>query len=541
MARATDRQRPGDSDTARGDVSGDGLLHLRFLRTARRRWGAFAMADSSGKELTYGRALVGSLALAQRIRSRCPGEPIIGLMLPGSVGGVIANIATLMAGRVPVNLNFTAGSDAIAASIEQCQIRTVLTSTAFLTKAKLEAPPGACFLEDLIAEITPLRRLGILLAASLLPSRAIEWLFVSGTRDPESLATIMFSAGSTGAPKGIMLSHRNLLSNIEAVTHIYPLVDDDRVMGVLPLFHSFGFMSTFWLPLVLGCGAVYHPNPLDAPTIGEMVEKYRATLIISTPSFCLGYVRRCRAEQFASLRYAVVGAEKLREPIASQFREKFGIELMEGYGCTETAPVVAANAPDTPEQLRNKPGTVGRPLYGVSAKIVDRETLEPVAPGKEGLLLIKGPNVMMGYLHAPERTREVLRDGWYVTGDIGSIDADGFIRLTDRVSRFSKIAGEMVPHQRIEEAIAQILGESAASVVTAVPDETRGERLVAFYTDESVPAEVLWARLGESGLPKLWIPRRDHFYRLEAIPLLGAGKIDLKAVQQLALEKTGAC
>ena len=512
------------------------LLHLRFLKTARRRWFSFAMADSTGSTLTYGKALAASLALARWIGRRCPSERMVGVMLPASVGGVLANIAALLAGKVPVNLNFTAGRDAIASAVEQCQIKTVLTSRVFLAKAKIETPEGACFLEDVMKAITPAQKIGMLIAGLLLPARAIEWLFVRGDRNPDNLATVIFSSGSTGTPKGVMLSHRNVLANIEGMAQVYWVADDDCLMGVLPLFHSFGFTGSIWLPLISGFGVVYHANPMDAGTIGEMVQKYRATLIISTPSFCLGYVRKCSAEQFATLRYAVVGAEKLREPIAVAFKEKYGLDLLEGYGCTEMAPAVALNAPDYPAagQKGMKPGTVGHPLPGVAAKVVDRDTGEPLAPGKEGLLLVKGANLMLGYLNAPDKTREVLRDGWYVTGDIATIDEDGFIRLTDRLSRFSKIAGEMVPHVKIEETIAQILGD-AACVVTAIPDETKGERLVAFYSTKDVPPETLWSRLSESSLPRLWIPKRDNLYYLDPIPMLGSGKVDLKKVRELAL------
>ena len=512
------------------------LLHLRFLKTARRRWFSFAMADSTGSTLTYGKALAASLALARWIGRRCSNERMVGVMLPASVGGVLANIATLLAGKVPVNLNFTAGREAIASAVEQCQIKTVLTSRVFLAKAKIEKPEGACFLEDVMKAITPAQKIGMLIAGLLLPARVIEWLFVGGDRNPDNLATVIFSSGSTGTPKGVMLSHRNVLANIEGMAQVYWVADDDCLMGVLPLFHSFGFTGSIWLPLISGFGVVYHANPMDAGTIGEMVQKYRATLIISTPSFCLGYVRKCSAEQFATLRYAVVGAEKLREPIASAFKEKYGLDLLEGYGCTEMAPAVALNAPDYPAagQKGMKPGTVGHPLPGVAAKVVDRDTGQPLAPGKEGLLLVKGANLMLGYLNAPDKTREVLRDGWYVTGDIATIDEDGFIRLTDRLSRFSKIAGEMVPHVKIEETITQILGD-AACVVTAIPDETKGERLVAFYSTRDVPPETLWSRLSESNLPKLWIPKRDNLYYLDPIPMLGSGKVDLKKVRELAV------
>jgi acyl-[acyl-carrier-protein]-phospholipid O-acyltransferase/long-chain-fatty-acid--[acyl-carrier-protein] ligase len=271
-----------------------------------------------------------------------------------------------------------------------------------------------------------------------------------------------------------------------------------------------------------------------------MVQKHKATMLLSTPSFCVGYARKIPPEQFASLRYSVVGAEKLREPVARLFRERYGIDLIEGYGCTEMAPVVAVNAPVVLDSGLEAPkiGTVGRPVPSVQAQVVDRETGEPLPAGAEGLLLVKGPNVMLGYLNAPDRTAEVMRDGWYITGDIATIDEHGFIRLTDRVSRFSKIAGEMVPHIRIEEAISEILGDAPAAVA-AVPDESRGERLVAFYASPDVSPDTLWTRLCESALPKLWVPKRDNLYRVDAIPLLGTGKVDLKRVRALALEMAG--
>jgi acyl-[acyl-carrier-protein]-phospholipid O-acyltransferase/long-chain-fatty-acid--[acyl-carrier-protein] ligase len=498
------------------------------------------MADSSGTELSYGKALAGSLALGRRIRARCSGERMIGIMLPASVGGALANIATVLAGKIPVNLNFTSGSESIASAVDQCQIRTVLTSRMFLAKAKVEQPENAWFLEDVMKDITPVERLGPLVAGLLLPARVIEWLFVGGDRDPDAMATVIFSSGSTGAPKGVMLSHRNVLANVDGLAQVYRVTDDDRLMGILPLFHSFGFTGTIWLPLVTGFGVVYHPNPLDAATIGEMVQKYRATMLISTPSFCLGYARKCSAEQFVTLRYAVVGAEKLREPIARLFREKYGLNLLEAYGCTEMSPGVSVNVPDDPVTGEKgwKPGTVGRPLPGVAAKIVDLDTGQPVPSGTAGMLLLKGANLMLGYLNAPEKTREVLRDGWYVTGDIATIDEDGFIRLTDRLSRFSKIAGEMVPHVKIEEVMTQMLGDSPC-VVTAIPDESRGERLVAFYTNRDVSPETLWAQLGESNLPRLWIPKRENLYYLDVLPLLGSGKVDLKKVRERALDLAG--
>jgi acyl-[acyl-carrier-protein]-phospholipid O-acyltransferase/long-chain-fatty-acid--[acyl-carrier-protein] ligase len=337
-----------------------------------------------------------------------------------------------------------------------------------------------------------------------------------------------------------MLSHRNILANIESVRQVIHFTPSDRLMGVLPLFHSFGFSISLWLPLVTGFGAVYHPNPMDAKTIGETVQKYKATFLVSTPTFYAGYMRRCTPQEFASLRYAIAGAEKLREQIRKGFKEKYGLDLLEGYGCTELAPVVSVNVPDVihgvERQIGHKPGTVGHPIPGVAVKVVDPETGRSLPCGQEGMLLAKGPNRMLGYLGQPELTEQVVRDGWYVTGDIASLDEDGFVSITDRLSRFSKIGGEMVPHMRIEEVINEILG-SASSVVTALPDEQRGEKLVAFYAQNGMTKEELWDKLNQSDLPKLWIPKRENLFLIDTLPLLGSGKVDLKKVKAMASER----
>jgi acyl-[acyl-carrier-protein]-phospholipid O-acyltransferase/long-chain-fatty-acid--[acyl-carrier-protein] ligase len=313
---------------------------------------------------------------------------------------------------------------------------------------------------------------------------------------------------------------------------------------VLPFFHSFGFSVTLWLPLITGFGAVFHPNPMDGKTIGEISERYHGTILVSTPTFYAGYIRKCRPEQFARVRYALVGAEKLREPIATAFKEKFGITLLEGYGCTEMSPVVAVNAPDVDDHGEHQrgalAGTVGHPLPGVVAKVVDPETGEGPLIGKDGLLLVNGPNRMQGYLGDPERTADALRDGWYVTGDIACIDEAGFIRITDRLSRFSKIAGEMVPHMKVELEIQALIDGQYTCIVTSVPDETRGERLVAFYTDPAVEPQALWERLCLTQMPRLWLPKRDDLRFVEAIPSLGTGKVDLRAVRQLAADSAEA-
>ncbi len=338
-----------------------------------------------------------------------------------------------------------------------------------------------------------------------------------------------------------MLSHANVSSNITSAYELLDISPKDCFLGVLPFFHSFGFMATLWLPLLSGAGAVYHGNPLQAGVIGELAQKFKTTILAATPTFLLAYIKKCEKEQFASLRNVFVGAEKLRESVQQAFREKFGIVPKEGYGCTELSPLAIGNIDDFSEngdeQIGHKLGTAGHPVPGVAVRIVNPDTFEMLTPGEEGLLLVKGANVMMGYLGDKKKTDEVIKDGWYVTGDIASMDDDGFITINDRLARFSKIAGEMVPHIRLEEEIQRILGElDTVCAVTGVPDEQKGEKLVVLYTKEMAVGDIV-KKLAESGLPNLWIPRKENFYQVESIPILGTGKLDLKVVKKMAEER----
>jgi acyl-[acyl-carrier-protein]-phospholipid O-acyltransferase/long-chain-fatty-acid--[acyl-carrier-protein] ligase len=519
----------------------DDLLHRRFIRVAKRRWFSTCMTDASGRHLTYGQALVGGLLIARWLRVQRPGEPSIGLLLPSSIAGALANLAVSLAGRAPVNLNFTAGREALNSSVEQCEIRTIITSRTFLNKAKLEERPGMVFFEDIVRDVGVLHKVAWLLAAATLPSRTVADLADRTPPDPRRLATIIFSSGSTGMPKGVMLSHHNVLSNIESLAQTFRITRHDRVLGALPLFHSFGFTGTLWFPLLCGFGAVYHPNPLDAKTVGELVAEHRVTILISTPTFYSAYLRKCTRDQFATIRYALVGAEKLRKPLASAFRDTYGIDLIEGYGCTEMSPVVAVNVPNVDRGVARrpglKPGTVGHPIPGVAARVVDPDTYAPLPIGAEGLLLVKGANRMIGYIGQDGKTDDAFHEGWYITGDIGSIDDDGFLRITDRHSRFSKIGGEMVPHLKVEEVLNGIVGDHAC-VVTAVPDGQRGERLIVLHTRKDLTTETLWTHLSRTDLPRLWIPKRDSFFAVDTIPALGSGKIDLRMVQAIAIERS---
>jgi acyl-[acyl-carrier-protein]-phospholipid O-acyltransferase/long-chain-fatty-acid--[acyl-carrier-protein] ligase len=508
-------------------------LSHRFVSAAKRQWSSVAIADSTGKQLTFGQALTAALLLKKWIAAHCAASHSIGLLFPSSVGGALANLGVTLAGKTAVNLNFTTGEEGMAYAIEKCGISTILSSRAFLEKAKLRELPGTVFLEDLLAAFTPASKALTMAAARMLPTRTL-----AGTAKPDDPAAVIFSSGSTGTPKGVMLSHWNLLANVDATAQVYSVDQTDCMLGVLPFFHSFGYTYTLWFPLLQGFKAVFHPNPTDAKAIGELAGAHHPTLFLSTPTFCLGYLRKCTREQLGSIRYLLVGAEKLRPALVASFEEKFGVTPLEGYGCTEMGPVVSVNVTNH-ERSAYKPGTAGRPLPYVSLRIVDPETMAPLPAGDTGLLLVNGPSRMLGYLGDPERTAQALVDGYYSTGDLACVDSDGFLHIVDRLARFSKIAGEMVPHLKIEETIHEILGDQPC-VVIGIPDDQRGERLALLYTQPDIAPAQIWQRLSETELPKLWIPKRENIYLVDAIPSLGTGKLDLRGAKAKAVELAGA-
>ncbi|MBU6399346.1 MAG: MFS transporter [Verrucomicrobia bacterium] len=563
-------------------------LHRGFVQTARLFPLRFAMADATTPGLRFGAALTRTVWLALRLQPVWRDQSMVGILLPPSVPAALVNFAALLSGKIPVNLNYTVSAETLAACVRQCEIRTVVTSRAFLQRLAIQPPCPAVPLEDLVRNRGLAGTLRALLIAWTLPVAWLERVLRgprasnaserdiearrllsrpagtsasagSGGEDRgveapfdaklearrkttalDAVATVIFSSGSTGDPKGVVLSHYNIASNLEQLGQTFGLRPRDRFLGVLPFFHSFGFTATLCLPGVLGVGVVYHANPLDAKTIGQLVRRHAITFLLATPTFLRLYLRGCEPEDFGSLQFVMAGAEKLPERVAAAFEEQFGIRPLEGYGCTECSPAVAVNTRDFRaagfRQVGTKRGSIGHPLPGVSVRIVDPETWQPRPLEQPGLLLVRGPNVMQGYLGRPTQTAEVMRDGWYVTGDIAALDADGFLHITDRLSRFSKIGGEMVPHLKVEEELHELVGATAPTfAVTGVPDERKGERLVVLHTLDAGPLQACLDRLAQAGLPNLWVPRPGDFHRVEALPYLGTGKLDLRKIRELAL------
>lgn len=603
-------------------------LHRAFARRAQHHRWRFFMADGRTPRLNFGAALTRTIFLARRLREKLAGQEKVGLLLPPSVGGALANHALLFLGKTPVNLNYTSNDAVLASCARQCALKTVITSREFLAKVKLTVPGETLFLEDLVAAPRTGEKLAALAMSWALSPKWLERALSGKNATLDDLATIIFSSGSTGDPKGVMLSHWNVRSNVEQMGQTFAFRGNDRILGILPFFHSFGFTVTLMGPAFLGCGVVYHPTPLDGRAIGELVRRHRCTFLLATPTFLQLYLRSCEPEDFGSLEYVVTGAEKLPERLAQAFEDKFGLRPLEGYGSTECSPVVAVNTHDFRaagfRQVGAKRGRIGHPLPAVAVRIVDPDTHAPVPLGQPGLLLVRGPNVMMGYLGKPEKTAEVLisdetlcaadpasgsprhspkgdggpsdpasgssrrspqgeggpsetpasdsaaesprrssksegglvspklpsEDGpmnpphpkrlWYVTGDIAALDEDGFLQITDRLSRFSKIGGEMVPHLKIEEHLHELAGTTEPCfAVVGVPDEKKGERLVVLTTLPPEKLAPVLDKFASSDLPNLWRPRPDQFFHVESFPVLGTGKLDLRGLKAVALKLAG--
>lgn len=498
-------------------------LHQEFIRRARRSPFRLAVVDSSTPGLSRIGALASALALARALKPRWAGQDAVGILLPTGVAATLANLAAAVAGRGSVNLNYTAGAGEMESASRQAGLQSVLTSREFFEKGKVALPEGTApiWIEDLASGLRRTDRLAALAAACFAPTRWLEHYAGSSRRTTvDDVATIIFSSGNTGDPRGVILTHDNVGSNAEAVAQVFRWRPDDRILDVLPPFHSFGYL-TLWLGLTRGLPLVCHANPVEAATVGDLVERYQATILPATPMFLRVYLRRCPPAQLGSLRLVVVGGEKLSEPLARAFEDAFGVRPLEGYGMTECSPVVAVSTPDYRApgffQPGSRRGFVGQPLPGVTVRVVAEDTGVPVGPTVAGVIQVKGPNVMRGYLGRNDLTATAVREGWYVSGDVGLLDEDGFLKVLGRLSRISRIDGGLVPHERLEEALHEVIGsEERVFAVTAVDGEGLGERLVVLHTVDDATVSRALQGLPVLGLPNPLIPRRDQFIRVDA-------------------------
>ncbi len=534
----------------------DWNLPRLFIRACRAKGEKIKVVDSMGLKLSGNDLLLKTLVLKRvidrevlKVKSNGLTEKNVGVFLPPTASAVIVNMALTLSRRVAVNLNYSASEDIINRCVEQAGIKHVLTSRKFLDRFNVKFNAEVICIEDLLPKVLVLDKLFGFMQSKFLTEGMLASIFKLGKNKPDDVLTIIFTSGSTGVPKGVPLTFNNIASNVQGFDKIIGVDENDCFLGILPFFHSFGYTVTLWGAMTLPSSGTYHLNPLEPKQIGKLIQDNRCTVVLGTPTFLRGFLKRIEPEQFKSVEVVVVGAEKMPIPLADAFEERFGVRPIEGYGATELSPVVSVNVPSkrakTPEaKLGTREGSVGRPIPGVLARTVSLDDSSVVLTHNEtGMLEFTGPNVMPGYLNQPQMTAKVMHDGWYISGDVGHIDTDGFIYITGRESRFSKIGGEMVPHIQVEEEIAKLAGgsddEKTTVAVCGVPDEKKGERLVVLYTALSHEPSDIVKKLIAAGLPSIYVPNADSFIKVDEIPMLGSGKLDLRNLQKLALEKVG--
>lgn len=513
-----------------------GLKHWQFAPAI--------IEGTDGSSLSRGMVLAVAIVLSKILKKES-GNKRIGVLLPSGRGSVISNLAILLAGKVPVNLNFTAGRASVEAVIRIAGLTEVITAKPLLQQLgeDFPLPEKVLYIEELLPPLK--KQIGLWRAAvAVLPWWGLTTLLGLSNHGDREEAALLFTSGSSGDPKGVVLSHRNILGNVSQFAQMLNLTRNDSILASLPCFHSFGFTVTIWFPLLEGIRIVTYPSPIDSEKNAELIEKYGITLVLATPTFLRGYLRKSTKEQWKTVKLLVTGAEKLPLDVAEAFHEKMGIPVMEGYGLTETSPVVSVNLPEPPRrspsdeiQPSARLGSVGKLAPGMAAQVRDPETDEPLSLHDTGMLWFKGPNIFEGYFEAADQTAAVIRNGWFKSGDLGRFDEDGFLYIEGRLSRFSKIGGEMVPHETVESKIYAAMGLAGVDqrifCVTGIPDAAKGEALVLLSTQE-VDLPALRSQLLAEGVPALWIPKVVRV--VPAIPVLGSGKLDLRACRELAME-----
>lgn len=537
--------------------SGESAFQKRPELDSHIAWESFiALARHPGRTLIIDRTLKRRemksgllLALAWLVSRKLAGwtaQSRVGIVFPPGIGASIANLAVTLAGKTPVNLNFTLGRVSIDACLRKAGIDCILTAERVRKKLPNFPWPtnGVVDLIEILKGISKLKILTLIVAVRVLPAKLLAAMLRVPTAGGAAEAGLLFTSGSSGEPKGVILTHRNILGNCLQIDGSQLLPEGETVIASLPIFHSFGFTVTLWYPILRSVAVVTLPSPLEYKKIAEAIEAESATVLISTPTFLKPYIRRVAPEKLKTLKFVITGAEKTPDGFAELWEKTFGSKYLEGYGLTETSPVVCANLPEKPYGLKEpegdkdsgfRKGSVGRLFPGQAARILNPDTMEPMPLTETGLLLLKGPNIFGGYLHDPQRTAEVMRDGWFITGDLARFDEDGFLFIKGRLSRFSKIAGEMVPHGTVEQALVEALGLMDADepllAIGSRPDEAKGEALILLSAIDIDLSEVK-TKLSAGGYSNLWIPK--VIKRIEKIPTLATGKLDLRAIQSLA-------
>jgi acyl-[acyl-carrier-protein]-phospholipid O-acyltransferase/long-chain-fatty-acid--[acyl-carrier-protein] ligase len=500
-------------------------LHQMFIRNAKQYEDKMAIIDRTlDRKVTYGRALIASLILADKLKKYEPG--FIGVMLPNSAGCVLTVLGALMSGRTPVMINYSTGaSQNCEYAQKKCAFETIITSRTLLDKINARKVDGMVFIEDIMASISIIDKVKAALFAKLPVDRLLKKVHAG---DDNENAVILFTSGSEKDPKAVQLTHANIWSNLEGVSSIFDFYHEDIFLSTLPFFHVFGLTIEFWLPIYYGMTFVTYANPLDFRVVSKIVKEEKCTFLVGTPIFMWGYLHKSDPGDFETVRIALSGADKCPESLRQAFIEKHGITLYEGYGTTETSPVISVNTPEY-----NRPGSVGRTLGNVSVRVENYETGEECAVGETGKILVKGPNVMKGYFDDFEQTSLSIRHGYYDTGDMGYIDAEGYIWHVGRLRRFVKIGGEMVSLIRVEDILERFLPKDTVCCVVEVPDAVRGSKIVAAVTTP-VDEKMVLKQMAEH-LPNIALPKQ--FVVIPEFPRMGSGKIDFRKITDTVRDK----
>lgn len=500
-------------------------LDVGFIIRAKKTPGATALVDGlSGKRFTYRKTLLSALLLRKQLLA-IP-DDYIGVMLPNGAGAVLSTLAVLLAGKVPVMLNFSTGAaENCQYAQSKCGFRTIITAKAMLEKIGCPLVPGMVFIEDFIARIGSAAKVQALMFSSLPKAMLIRAL---GLGDIEETAVILFTSGSEKHPKGVPLSHRNIAANIFAFSERFNFTDRDIMLSILPYFHVFGFTVHLWLPLLSGMRLICYPSPLEYGRVVEMIRQEKVSILVGTPVFLMGYLKKAQPGDFQSIWLVVSGADTTPSWLFEAYRTEHHLDICEGYGATETSPVISVNDPGA-----RKEGSIGRPLGNIEVCISDIESGETVPPGKDGRIMVKGPSVMEGYFDDFEETHMRLKKGWYDTGDIGMMDEDGFLWHRGRLKRFVKIGGEMVSLVRSEAVLVGLLPPDTECCVVEIPDFRKGARLVAALSGQAVDTDhIQKACLKE--LPAIAVPKTYLYF--PELPKMGSGKIDFRQVTLMVKE-----
>lgn len=523
----------------------DRHLAEECVRGLKRRPFATAVIDGLDHSVLSRSKLLGAAAALSRFLRKEFRDERVAIVLPASKGSMLANLAVTLAGKVPVDLNFTIGRAANESCCKRANLRVAISATPFIERVKdFPWPEQILKLDELMPRLKP-QILFWWTMSILLPARLLLRLLQIPRKGGHAEATLLFTSGSTGEPKGVVMSHRNIVGNVSQFRQMLDATKDDAILASLPFFHTFGSTVTLWYPLIEGVRIVTYPSPLEVAKNAALIERYKLTILLATPTFLRGYLRKAEPNQLHSLRLVITGAEKLPLDLAKSFEERFNQKVFEGYGLTETSPVVSVNLPEPQAtkpgehvQPSSRLGSVGKMAPGIAAEIREPETDRKRSLHETGMLWLRGVNIFEGYLHDAERTANVLQDGWLKTGDIGRFDEDGFLYIEGRLSRFSKIGGEMVPHEAIENKIVDLLDLSGKDerlvAIVGVQDEAKGEALVLLSAVD-VDLAQLRKQLHESGISNLWIPKRVQ--RVDSIPVLASGKLDLTKCKELVEKK----